>query len=221
MHTIRKIAVTVSGLSALILMSAGAASASTPAAIWHMNDPAGSTTMADSSGNLNTGVLHNVIAGAAGKFGTAFKFRTAAKSYVEVADSPSLNPGSQPLSISFWFNTLSVPSSGDYDLVRKGTYPGAEYKIELLKTGAINCEFAGTLSHVVMTAGLGLNNGKWHQVQCISNSAFSELLIDGALAVKTSQVAGAITNTSPVEIGAHPTFDFYQGRLDEVTIAVG
>ena len=51
---------------------------------------------------------------------------------VEVPDSPSLNPGAAGINITLWVNTSSLPTSGDYDLVRKGAYPGQEYKVELL-----------------------------------------------------------------------------------------
>jgi len=100
--------------------------------------------------------------------------------------------------------TQSLPTSGDYDLVRKGAYPGQEYKVELLQSGGINCEVLGTSVHVIVHGGSGLDNGKWHQIQCVSNSAGVQLLIDGAVAGSSAKVAGSISNTSPVEIGAHP-----------------
>jgi Concanavalin A-like lectin/glucanases superfamily len=205
-----------------LLAGAGQASAGTVAALWHMNEPAGSTVMVDSSANGNNGTLHNVTAGAAGHSGTAYKFGGGTvKSYVEVPDSPSLNPGAAGINITFWLNTSSLPTSGDYDLVRKGAYPGQEYKVELLQNGGINCEVQGTSAHVIVQGGSGLNNGTWHQIQCISNSAGVQLLIDGAVAGSSTKVAGSISNTSAVEIGAHPGSDWYKGRLDEVSISVG
>jgi hypothetical protein len=206
----------------VVALAPGVAAGSTVAALWHMNEPAGSTVMVDSSGNGNNGSLHNVTAGAAGHSGTAYKFGgPKVKSYVEVPDSPSLNPGAAAINITLWLNTQSLPASGDYDLVRKGAYPGQEYKVELLQSGGINCEVLGTSAHVIVHGGSGLNNGKWHQIQCISNSAGVQLLIDGAVAGSSAKVAGSISNTSPVEIGAHPGSDWYKGRLDEVSITVG
>jgi hypothetical protein len=129
-----------------------------------MNEPAGSTVMVDSSGNGNNGTLHNVSSGAAGHSGTAYKFGgPQMKSYVEVPDSPSLNPGAAAINITLWLNTQSLPTSGDYD----------------------------------------------------------QLLIDGAVAGSSTKVAGSISNTSPVEIGAHPGSDWYKGRLDDGSITVG
>lgn len=206
-----------------LLGGAGQAFATgTLAAQWHMNEAAGATTMVDSSGNGNNGTLHNVTAGVAGKVGTAYSFGgSAKKSYVEVPDSPSLNPGTAKINISIWFNTKSLPTSGDYDLVRKGDYPGQEYKVELLQGGIINCEFLGTSGHVVLHGGSGLANGAWHHINCIAGPTGVKLQIGGKAVASSPTVVGSISNTVPVEIGAHPTFDYYNGKLDEVSITVG
>ncbi len=97
------------------------------AALWHMNEKKGATTMVDSSPNHNNGTLHNVTAGVPGApgLGTAYQFGgSTTKSYVEVPDSPSLDdPTGLGISISFWMKTTHMASSGDYDLVRKGRLP--------------------------------------------------------------------------------------------------
>ena len=200
---------------------AGTAQASTVVAWWHMDEAAGATVMTDSSGLGNNGTIHNVVTGVTGKYKLAYKFRGAAyKGYVEVPNAASLNPASS-VSISLWLDTLSVPSSGDYDLVRKGDYPGQEYKVELLQNGGINCEVLGSSAHVVVHGGSALNNGAWHHVVCSSGPSGVSLSIDGVVAGSSSKVAGSITNTSPVEIGAHPGSDYYNGRMDEVQITAG
>ncbi len=187
-----------------------------------MDEKAGSTTMVDSSGFGNNGTLHNVTAGVAGHVGTAYKFGgSSVKSYVEVPNSSSLNPGSSPISISFWLKTTHLPSSGDFDLVRKGASPTEYYKVELVKTNQIACSFHGSLKTSNATGGSSLANGAWHHVVCAENSTAITLTIDGKV-VKTTKVdVGSISTTIPVEIGAHPTFDFYNGVLDDASIAVG
>jgi hypothetical protein len=209
--------------AAVTLLGGGQAFATgTLVAQWHMNEAAGATTMVDSSGNGNNGTLHNVTAGVTGKVGTAYSFGgSAVKSYVEVPDSPSLNPGAAKINISVWFNTKSLPTSGDFDLVRKGDYPGQEYKVELLQGGIINCEFLGVSAHVVLHGGSGLANGAWHHINCISGPTGVKLQIGGTVVASSATVVGSITNNVPVEIGAHPTFDYYKGKLDEVSITVG
>ena len=203
------------------LVSGGVASASTVAALWHMDETSG-TTMADSSGHGNNGTLHNVTLGAAGKYGKSYTFGgSKAKSYVEVPNSASLNPGSANITISFWLRTLSLPKSGDFDLIRKGVFTAPEYKVELLQSGQIQCTFRGTTSNHNATGGSGLNNGAWHHVQCIKTGTQIQTVIDGTVVATTNATVGPITNTSAVEIGAYPGSDWYMGKLDEMSIAIG
>lgn len=203
------------------LVSGGMASASTVAALWHMDETSG-TTMADSSGNGNNGTLHNVTLGAAGKYGKSYTFGgSKAKSYVEVPNAASLNPGSANITISFWLRTLSLPTSGDFDLVRKGVFTAPEYKVELLQSGKIQCTFRGTTSNHNATGGSGLNNGAWHHIQCVKTGTRIQTVIDGTVVATTNATVGSITNTSAVEIGAYPGSDWYKGKLDEMSITIG
>jgi Concanavalin A-like lectin/glucanases superfamily len=189
------------------------------AGLWHMNETSG-TVMADSSGNGNNGTLYNVTLGAAGKYGTSYTFN-GKSSYVEVPDAPSLNPGSANISISLWLRTYSLPSVGDYDLVRKGVFTAPEYKVELLQSGAIQCTFRGTTSNANATGGSGLNNGAWHHIQCIKTGSQIQTVIDGTVVATTNAAVGSISNTYALEIGAYPGSDWYKGKLDEMSITIG
>jgi hypothetical protein len=199
------------------------ASATTPAApmaaLWHMDETSG-TVMADSSGNGNTGTLHSVTLGAAGVAGSAYAFN-GSSSYVSVPNAASLSPGSANITIGFYLKTTSLPTSGDYDLVRKGVSTVQEYKIELLQTGQIQCTFRGSTSNHNAIGGSGLNNGAWHHIQCIKTGTQVQLVIDGTVAATTSGTVGSITNTYAVDIGAYPGSDWYKGELDEASIAFG
>src|SRR5689334_11920617 len=81
----------VAGMAPAAVASAGTSpSTSTVAALWHMNEPKGATTMIDSSGNGNNGtLLSGVQAGVPGFKGTAYSF--SGQSYVDVPNSPTLN----------------------------------------------------------------------------------------------------------------------------------
>jgi Concanavalin A-like lectin/glucanases superfamily len=203
------------------LVSGGVASASTTAALWHMDETSG-TVMADASGNGNTGTLHNVTLGSAGKYGKSYTFGgSTAKSYVSVPNSASLNPGSANITISLWLRTFSLPKFGDFDLVRKGVFTAPEYKVELLQSGAIQCTFRGTTSNHNATGGSGLNNGAWHHIQCIKTATQLQTVIDGTVVATTNAAVGSISNTYGVNIGAYPGSDWYKGKLDEVSITTG
>ena len=202
----------------MALAPAGVASASTVVGLWHMNETSG-TTMVDSSGHHNNGTLHGVILGASGVSGKAYTFN--GKAYAEVPNSSSLNPGSANINISFYLNTTSLPKTGDYDLVRKGDYPAQDYKVELLPTGQIKCTFQGSASRHSASGGSGLNNGKWHHIVCIKTATQIQTVVDGTVVATTTATVGDITNTSALEIGAYPGSDWYQGKLDEVSITTG
>ena len=197
------------------------ASTSTQAAVWNMDEPVGTTTMVDSSGNGNNGTLvGGVEAGVPGEAGTAYSFN-GTSSYVDVPNAASLVAGPANINISFWLNTTHLPSSGDYDLVRMGVYPGQEYKVELEKTNQIGCTFHGLSGSNNATGGANLANGAWHHIVCIKTSSQIQLWIDGVDVKNTAAVIGSVSPTSDVTIGSHGTFDWYQGTLDDVSIAFG
>jgi hypothetical protein len=205
----------------------GSSSSPGLAAQWNMDETSG-TTMADSSGNHNNGTLHGPVQvgvpGPAGH-GTAYSF--SGQSDADVPYSSTLVAGSANINISFWLNTTNLPSSGDYDLVRMGDYPAQEYKVELLKSNQIACTYHGSSSSNNATGGASLNNGQWHYVQCIKTASAIQLWIDGVLVHSTSAVIGSVSPPSDVNVGAHGNpgsatgFDWYQGKLDDVSISFG
>ena len=211
----------VSATFFLLLFHGQTAYASTIAALWHMNESSGSK-MVDSSSNNNDGTLHNVTRVSPGFNGSgkAYQFN-GTSSYVSVPNSASLNPGSANLTISFYLKTSSLPTKGDYDLVRKGVYTGQEYKIELLQSGQITCVFRGSTNHRNATGGSGLANGSWHHIQCIKTSSQVQLVIDGKVIATTTGTVGSISNSYAVYIGAHPDNDHYKGLLDEMSVSTG
>ena len=191
--------------------------ASAVAALWHMDEPTGATTMVDSSGNGNNGTLTGgVKTELAGFKGKAYSF--SGKSYVDVPNAPSLIPGPANMDISFWLKTTHLPSSGDYDLVRMGIYPGQEYKVELLKTSQIECTFHGSASSNTAIGGWHLANGAWHHIECIKTATQIQLKIGGKLVKTTTATIGSVSTTGDVTLGAHPGYDWYQGLLDEVSV---
>jgi hypothetical protein len=207
------------------------ATASTPsaplAAQWYMDETSG-TTMYDSSGNNNNGALYGPVQiGVPGPpgLGTAYSFN--GQSDVDIPYSTTLVAGAANITISFWFATTSLATSGDYDLVRMGVYPNPEYKVELLQTGQIACAFHGSISSHNATGGTGLADGNWHYVQCIKTASQVQLWIDGTEVKYTNATIGSVSPFQDAFLGAHGNpgtsggFDWYQGELDDVSIAFG
>jgi Concanavalin A-like lectin/glucanases superfamily len=212
--------VAASGIAA-IGWAPSPAYAATVVALWHMDDKG--STMTDSSGNGLTGHLKNVAVGQPGLLGTSFGW-TKTPAYVTVPDSPLLDPGTGPFTVTLHVNTTVKPPSsvGDYDVIRKGlsTSAGGDYKIEILKNGAANCLFRGSTGQVELSKGPNIVDGTWHTVSCSRSSNTVTLMVDG-VAYKKSGSIGNVTNTAALSIGAKDTRgnDQYNGLIDEVSIS--
>jgi hypothetical protein len=199
----------------------------TAAAIWNMDETSG-TVMHDSSANANNGnIIGPVKIGQAGHVGTSYFFPgPTGKGYVDVPASASLSPsafnggaGASSVDISFWIHTVYKPTSADFDLVRDGVYPDNEYKTELQTNGQVSCSFHGTSSGPQIQGGPDIADGKWHHIECVETPNSITLYVDGAqVATQTVAIGTVNTSSSDATIGSHGTFDWYQGKLDDVTI---
>jgi hypothetical protein len=187
-----------------------------------MDEPSG-TTMRDSfsAAGTSNGTTHSLQLGVTGKVGKAYGFN-GTSSYVSVPSS-GLNPHSSPLKVTIHLKTTKLPSSKDWDLIRKGYYTttGGEYKVELMPSGRALCGFRGSSGYAELEAGpSNLDNGAWHTVTCIKESSSIQLRVDGQSYTKTAKV-GYIANSQPVVIGAYPGSEFFSGSLDEASISIG
>lgn len=194
--------------------------AATPDAVWHMDDTG--TVMTDASGNGNDGTLTSVTTGAAGLSGLAYRFATS-PSLVSVPNSPTLNPGANPFSVTVHLRFSRLPSTevGDYDVIRKGLAgaAGGDWKMEIRQDGRPYCTFRGSTHRVTLSKSMNLADGTWHKVTCAKTDTGVRLVVDGKMYNKAG-LTGSISNTSQVFIGAKnvPGGDQYTGLLDEVTI---
>jgi concanavalin A-like lectin/glucanase superfamily protein len=208
-----------------LVMFVPAAGASTPVAVWHMNEPAGAATMTDAVDGHN-GSLQNVQTGVPGFQGSGYRFN-GSNSVAVVPASGDFNPGNANFSFIVHVNFTTVPSAAvvDYDLLR-GPTQGA-YKMEIVarnnrtKAKAL-CFFQGSGGKATLVAGPHLADGRWHTLECRKTSSAIQLLVDGAVFTKAASV-GSLTNTGPVSLGAKSYRgggDWYQGLMDEVSISI-
>jgi hypothetical protein len=214
----RAVPAMAAAFAALWLVPASASGALTTVALWHMNETSG-TTMVDSA-DSHDGVLKNVQIGLPGKSGTAYGFN-GTSSFVTVPSDPALDPGNANIRVQVSVNTTSLPTVGDFDIIRKGakgTGPG--YKMEIQKSGQASCGFGGTSGSTNLIAGPNVSDGRWHTLQCIKNSSAIKLVVDGSVFSKSIKI-GSIASTSRVILGASPSSDFYNGLEDEAKILIG
>ena len=194
--------------------------APTTVALWHMDETTG--PMVDSGASpANNGTLNGTISrGAAGVAGTAYSFTHG---WVSVPTETSLNPGSANITIQASLNPTSLPTSGDFDIIRKGDSPAQLYKVEVLQSGALFCQFAGATKTAAATSTNTITpNTGYHTIRCIKTGSQIQAVVDGVTTTTSAQV-GSITNHANVVLGAHTggNNDLYKGALDEVSIAFG
>jgi Concanavalin A-like lectin/glucanases superfamily len=218
-------------LPALLIVSiaAGPAQASTPAAIWHMDELTGGV-MFDASGNNNDGTLVGTVA--QGQLvswsGTSYSFQ-GGPALVDVPDDPTLDPGTAPITLTVHAN-FTTPPATDYDLIRKGlsTTAGGDYKMEIVVVNGqarVLCLFRGSAKVQKQSSSKTpvLTNGSWHTLQCVKTDSSVEVFVDGKSYGKKTGTTGSIANSDHLLIGAKTTTggDQYEGLMDEVQIDVG
>ena len=188
---------------------------------WHLDETSGST-MVDSTGGQD-GAIEHVQLGVPGHQGSAYRF-DGSSSQVIVPNNDALNPYDADVHISLWIRTTTTPAVPDYDLFRKGEYPGSEYKMELQPNGQASCDFRGSVGGQIVGQsvqnGPDLSDGSWHNVQCDKTATTVSLTVDGSTTTKNKAV-GSIANSFNTIVGAYPFGDFYQGDLDEITMTFG
>jgi hypothetical protein len=122
------------------------------------------------------------------------------------------------------------------DLVRKGLAGDKRYwKVELFPNAAHTeayafCKMRGwhadTASYT--QAGLkwkakNLSDGTSHTIVCTKTDTKVTLAVDGVVRVTRNVSVGTVYNSKPLSMGAKPNVwqDMYEGRLDEVSYAIG
>ena len=190
-------------------------------ALWHLDELSG-TTAHDSSGNGHDGAISGpVTLGVPGNVNTAYSF--VPKSTVIVPDAPDLRPGTANITISYWLNATTAPSTGDYDMFVKGEAgsSGGQIKLEVQQNGQASCMFRGSAGSKQLQAGPDVVDGHWHHVICQRTGNQIIETVDGETHSFT-KATGSITVTQPVRLGSHENGgDWYRGVLDEVTYSIG
>jgi Concanavalin A-like lectin/glucanases superfamily len=218
-HT-RRLGVWTTMVTALLLVGVPRATAASTVALWHMDESSGG--MADSSGSGNDGTLQNItrVAPGYGGSGRAYSFN-GTNARVVVKNSPSLNPGTQGITVTVHVKTgvQPPPSVGDYDLVRKGS---GIYKMEIMGSGQGYCKFAGSGGSASIKAGPNVTDGQWHTISCRKTSSRITLTVDGNSWSKSANV-GSISSGATLVLSGKPngSGDRYKGVMDEVSIAIG
>src|SRR5437867_11877692 len=183
-------------------------------AYWKFDEGSG-TTVADSSGNGNTGTLTNGALWSAGIVGKALYFDGIAGD-VTVLDSNSLDL-SGPITFSAWVNPASAFTDFRSILAKN-------YKYYLYASGAGFCGDGSPLGGLfevmdtVVCQPSPLPVNTWTHLTVTYNGSTLTLYRNGA-AVATASISGTLSpSTGTLQIGASHYGEYFQVLIDEVRV---
>ena len=178
-------------------------------------DEGSGSTVADSSGNGNTGTISGATWTAAGKYGSALSFNgTSARITVPNSASLQLSSG---MTLEAWVDPASV-SSGWRDVIYKGN--DNYYLMGTTDHSGVPAgggTFAGANANAFAAATLATNS--WSYLAATYDGATLRLYVNGTLAASQA-TSGAITSsTNPLTIGSDPIWgQYFNGLIDQVRI---
>jgi hypothetical protein len=168
------------------------------------------TTVADSSGNDNTGTLGTGVTWTVGRFGSALAFDGGAR--VTINDSPSLHL-TDALTLEAWVKPSAVTAAWR-DVIYKGN---DNYYLEATSDSAGVPGAGGTFGTTYGTAPLPAN--EWTHLALTYDRVEVRLYVNGALVSSVPRTTAIATSTNPLELGGDSIFgQYFEGAIDEVRI---
>ena len=179
-------------------------------AAYSFNEGAG-TTVADVSGNNNTGSITGATWTTAGKYGNALVFNgTSARVTVPNAPSLQLTTG---MTLEAWVNP-SVVTSAWRDVIYKDN---DIYFLEATSTNAGRPGGGGTFGETYGTAALPVNT--WTHLAVTYDRVMVRVYVNGVQVSSLAATGAIATSTNPLTIGGNTHWgDWFQGMIDEVRI---
>ncbi len=200
---------------------------------WRFNNESGESPIffrdRSSQGNNGTCSETTCPTSISGKFGNALGF-DGSDDYLEVPDSPSLNPSY--ITVEAWFNAVNGTLETQKSLVQKPytnhMYPYYQYLLSLVDTGNYTKQagFSVTINgvlHEIGASNLNYNYGEWHYLVGTYDGSNVTLYLDGVLAA-TEAASGPLNSyNTALRFGSYPnlnkTSDYiFNGKIDEVRI---
>jgi hypothetical protein len=173
------------------------------------------STVADASGNGNTGTIANAAWTTAGKYGSALVFN-GSSAMVTINDSASLHL-SNAMTLEAWVNP-SATSTLWTDVVYK-----ANDAFYLSATSTSNSApgaggtFGGANANTYGLAALPLN--AWTHLAVTYNGNSLLLYVNGVLVSSKGQTGTLLSSTNPLQIGGDSLFgQYFTGTIDEVRV---
>ena len=175
------------------------------------------TTVADLSGNGNTGTIGTASWTNAGKYGRALDF-DGTSSRVTVPDSSSLHL-TTGMTLEAWVDPLAV-SNAWRDTIYKGNdnyFLEATAKPGSTPAGGASFGNTGGSVKVFGTAPLTLNT--WAHLALTYDGTMLRLYVNGVLVSSRAKSGSIATSTNPLQIGGDSlNGQYFRGTIDEVRV---
>src|SRR3989344_1475867 len=178
-------------------------------------DEASGSTLADSSGNNNTGTLINGPTWTTGKIGGALNF-DGVDDYVDLGNPLSMRPINQ-ITISAWINPTDVSTSKT--IVSKDTTGAVDYFFRVQGPGGVRCNFEGVVLDLI---GNYILTNVWQHLTCTYDGSIVSIYKDGILL--SSSAASAVTYSDSganINIGRRDEGGgglYFPGLIDDLRI---
>jgi hypothetical protein len=188
-------------------------------------DAGSGTTLADASGNGNTGALKNGPVWAAGKFGGSLQF-DGVNDYVTIPHSAWLDLTGTKLTISFWVN-LTDRSGPDMVLLGKPwvagtmTYPYFQYAVEFDANGdkTLDFYFGDTTDRLQGPFSMKPAVGTWIYAAFTYDGSAVKGYLNGVQQFSTPATQAIKARGNSLLLGVDAGFaQALKGRLDQVRI---
>jgi hypothetical protein len=184
-------------------------------AAYSFNAGAG-TTVADASGNGNTGEISGASWTTSGRFGNALSFN-GADNLVSVADASSLDL-TTGMTLELWVNPSAL--SGWRTALLKEAPSGLSYSLyghDNVPRPAATVNTGGTDQSAVDSSPLALNT--WTHLATTYDGATLRLYVNGVQVGNVAVTGSLTTSTGALRIGGNAIWgEYFSGLIDEVRI---
>jgi PKD repeat protein len=177
-------------------------------AAYAFNEGSG-TSVADASGNGNTGTINGAKWIANGRFGAALRFNGTDR--VQIPSSASLNL-SAGMTLEAWVSPAEVSSA-----LRDVIYKGNAYYLEATSTHGGAPAAGGSFGEADATAPLTAT--KFAHLAVTYDRLTLRLYVNGVQVSSVARAASIAASTTPLQIGGDTTYgQYFKGRIDEVRV---
>jgi glucose/arabinose dehydrogenase len=204
-------------LMAVLVGGATPSAATTGLVAAYSFDAGSGTTVADSSGNNNVGTIVGATWSTAGKYGRALSFDATRKTYVRIADAPSLRLTSG-LTIEAWVRPAVLTGSWR-TVVFKERPAGSSYAL-YANDGANRPLGQVTIAAEQSSRGTAqLPVNVWTHLATTYDGSALRLYVNGTQVSSTAVSGSIVSSTGLLKIGGNAIWsEWYSGLVDDVRI---